>query len=410
MTFSQKGAIIVLLKITHINRKGRSTVMKNNLKKLISGILAVGMCITATGCGGSSDDSGSEKSGKSKKTGTFYDSLDSEWDKHGRTGFVKLAGNNGSSLDFVYNNGNIFFQNTVDSAATLYCFDMKAMETKELTNLGTDGVGEHTIYFCDGFFYDYKKETNNFIITKYDSDGNEIGSSPKTSTSYEFIGAAADGYVFLCKEGELKVIAPDMTAAQDLSEVKVPDSHGNDSDVKKLSLKGSYNNKSYFGVTFENGDAGLAILDTSSMTWSGSSCNSDSDDSRSVGKYLLTSSSVIDMEKDEYLVNDLNMITERRTGEGRDGKITTSHTYASIRTSYYGGASCIVKSENGWGTITFESGAKDIDRSAIKVFPDKISVDTRVDDKYFIFSDNSGYYLREYTNGETDIATVLLKN
>lgn len=349
----------------------------------------------------------------------YYDLLDEEYEKNKQYIMQPLKG----MYDIMYVDGKIILQKPAefdpDEFYDLYTIIVYDVKDKKIINqfdiIGTDN------YYYNGYIYNIAVTYDDYMdfnddgkmkLFKYDLNGNLIST---LDTGLDHSHEHIIDYIIVSDEPKFLKISngsfawteyryymcsENLQTKTELPTLQKEIEHGFKEDIEKYNFLAYYKNKLY--VTPEFGDRVIYCLNTDTLTWSkveaemnGTSIESClSDNITSFGKYLLLGRAVYDMENDEIIA------------------ITASTGFASSYSgarSYFGFEKLnnLEHDFKGFYNVKYTS---DSSAAVSEYICDMFVYELLVDNEYYVYKDDYGYFLRTYGKGEDGEEIVYLYN
>lgn len=223
------------------------------------------------------------------------------------------------------------------------------------------------------------------------------------NNSGDFI-SQSDGTLFFCCVMRLKdedsdslqyfMISPDGETLTQLPKPTIEVEHGF-IETRDYKILACYNNKLFVNAD----DIGFCCLDTDNLTWEkldfDLSKNNSTHQIKSIGKYILLYDTIYDMETKQVLVHNENFPV-------------------GFASSYYGGKHNVAKINGKWYFLRCASDGSEVDLKYFESYDVEeksllSATVTPITDKYYIYEDNYGYFLRSYEKGAEE-ETMWLKD
>lgn len=351
----------------------------------------------------------------------YYDLLDEEYEKNKQYIMYPL----GTYDSIICVDGKIILQKLAEYGPdefydqnNIIIYDIKEKKiTSQFNIISSSNILYN--YYYNGYMYscaevydDYRDlySDEKLKLFKYDLSGNLIstldtGVDPSRDQICDFI-IVSDEPKFLKisnnkiawdKEYRYYICSENMQTKTEFPVLQKEIEHGFKEDIENYNFLACYKNKLY---VVPSSDRVIYCLNTDTLTWSkveaemnGTSIESClSDNVTSFGKYLLLGKAVYDMENDEIIA------------------VTSSSNFASTYSgakSYfgYGKLNNFVHNSNGFYNVKYTSdGSATVSEYICDMFTYKLLVD----DEYYVYKDDYGYFLRTYGKGEEGEEVIYL--
>lgn len=346
----------------------------------------------------------------------YYDLLNEEFEKYGVTSPMaeykinKYFSSNEQTI-VIYG----FKEETVSSRwVGDYTVDVDTKFTYDIENKtrysNTIDSDRHDKVVCnDNAYYTNTSSwwsNRNIYVCKYDGTslpmigGFEFnGDELWDSTGYlNSIFSQPDGTVFLSFSREYNLeriylmVSPDYETLTQLPKPTIEVEHGF-TETRDYDILACYNNMLFVNAD----DIGFCCIDANNLTWEKLNFDLGGEaafDCKSVGRYLLFKYTIYDMETKEVVVHNENFPV-------------------SFAETYYGGKYNVAIKNNKWYFFRCASDGSEVDWKYYESYDlgdQSSSKCTPITDKYYIYEDNYGYFLRAYETGEQWEETIYLKD
>lgn len=354
----------------------------------------------------------------------YYDLLDEEYEKNKQYIMHPLKG----MYDIMYVDGKLILQKPAEfdpdkicdfHDADLYTIIVYDVKDKKIINqfdiIGTDN------YYYNGYIYNIAVTYDDYMdfdddgkmnLFKYDLNGNLINTldtelDPSHEHIIDYIMVSNEPKFLKISNGSFTwteyryyMCSENLQTKTELPVLQKEIEHGFKEDIEKYSFLACYKNKLY--VVPDSGDKVIYCLNTDTLTWSKVEAEMNdtsiesclSDNVTRFGKYLLLGRAVYDMENDEIIA------------------LTASNSFASSYSgvrSYFGFEKLnnLEHDLNGFYNVKYTS-----DSSAVvsEYICDIFAYELLVDDEYYVYKDDYGYFLRTYEKREEDEEIIYLFN